>query len=69
MTIVFISLKGFFYQAVIKSTKSGQSLFLTSFRRVDDVKREIERLKSKKGVKVSRDEIKGLMGGVSLNPA
>lgn len=57
LTIVFISLEGRFYHAVIKSTRSGQSLFLTSFRRVDDVKREIERLKRKKGVNILRDEI------------
>lgn len=56
LTIVFTSLEGRFYHAAIKSTRSGQSLFLTSFRRVDDVKREIGRLKRKK-VKILRDEI------------
>lgn len=57
LTIVFIGIKERFYHAAIKSTKSGQSLFLTSFRRVDDVEREVQRLKRKKGVKILRDEI------------
>lgn len=56
-TLIFINYKNRYYHAVIKATKSGESLFLTSFRRVDDVKREAQRIRRKKGVKIIKDEI------------
>jgi SPP1 gp7 family putative phage head morphogenesis protein len=57
LTLVFIKLEGRFYQAVIKATRSGKTLFMVSFRRVDDIKREVERLKRKKNVKIIKDEL------------
>jgi hypothetical protein len=40
-----------------KATRSGKTLFMVSFRRVDDIKREVERLKRKKNVKIIKDEL------------
>ncbi len=57
VTLVFVKRAGRYYQAVVKTTRSGESNFLTSFRRVDDIDSEVGRLKRKKGVKVIKDEL------------
>ena len=56
-TMVFVKLAGRFYHAAIKTTKSRADVFLTSFRRVDDVRREVDRIKRKTGVVVVKDEL------------
>jgi hypothetical protein len=55
-TIIFIKYECRFYHAVVKATRSGKALFLTSFRRLDDIRREINRIKRKKGVKILKEE-------------
>ncbi|GAB4442534.1 MAG: hypothetical protein OHK0040_13580 [bacterium] len=55
-TIIFVKHADRFYHAVIKATRSGEALFLTSFRRIDEIKREIDRLK-RKGIKILLDEL------------
>ncbi len=56
-TMVFVGLDGRYYHAAIKATESGKGLFLQSFRRVDDVGREVARLTRKKGIKVIKNEL------------
>ncbi|MBF0568293.1 MAG: minor capsid protein [Nitrospirae bacterium] len=64
LTLVFIKINDRYYNAVVKATASGETLFLTSFRRVDDVEREVGRLKRKQGTKIIKDDLK-TSGGAS----
>lgn len=57
LTLAFIETDGRTYQAVVKATQSGKRLFLTSFRRLDNARKEIERLIRNKGVQVLKDEL------------
>lgn len=57
LTLVFVKVEGRTYQAVAKATQSGKALFLTSFRRLDNARKEIERLIRNKEVKVLKDEL------------
>ena len=57
VTLVFIKLDGRYYQTSVKATQSGKRLFTTSFRRVDDIEREVARFKRKPGVKIIKDEL------------
>jgi SPP1 gp7 family putative phage head morphogenesis protein len=57
LSIVFIKLNGRYYQAVVKATKDGETLFLTSFRRVDDIGKEVARLKRKSGAIIIKDDL------------
>jgi len=58
-SVIFIALEGRYYQAVVKSTKTGENVFMTSLRRVSNLKGEIGRLRRKAGVKVIKDTVSG----------
>ncbi|MBF0516366.1 MAG: minor capsid protein [Nitrospirae bacterium] len=64
LTLVFIKINDRYYNAVVKATGSGKTLFLTSFRRVDNVEKEVGRLKRREGVKVIKNDLK-TSGGAS----
>lgn len=56
-TIVFINKDERYYVASVKNTVSKESLFLTSFRRVDDVKLEVDRISKKKGAIIIKNNL------------
>jgi hypothetical protein len=51
-----MKMDGRYYHAVIKSTFSGETIFLTSFRRVDEIEKELARIQRKPGVKIVKND-------------